>query len=151
MWSGYAEDHKGAAVRIEPNMAKDSKFQKFEPVVYREKRPPLHDDTLEFVADGLFGDKDARHMAIMNKIIYAKTLDWQHEGEYRLAIPLAPGERPWNTLSYHPDEITELYLGAAMTDADKDDILAKAKSVNPGIAVFQAVHGAEGTITFEPR
>ena len=90
-------------------------------------------------------------MAIMNKIIYAKTLDWQHEGEYRLAIPLAPGERPWNTLSYHPDEITELYLGAAMTDADKDDILAKAKSVNPGIAVFQAVHGAEGTITFEPR
>jgi hypothetical protein len=38
MWSGYAENHKGIALRIEPNVAKDSKFQKFEPVVYRAKR-----------------------------------------------------------------------------------------------------------------
>jgi hypothetical protein len=86
----------------------------------------------------------------MAKIIYAKTLDWQHEGEYRLAIPLAPGERPWNTLPYHPEEITELYLGAAMTDADRNDILGKART-NPGIAVFQAVLGSDGKITFVPH
>jgi hypothetical protein len=30
MWSGYAENHKGIALRIEPNVAKDSKFQRFE-------------------------------------------------------------------------------------------------------------------------
>src|SRR5579883_3165476 len=27
MWFGYAEKHKGIALRIEPNLAKDSKFQ----------------------------------------------------------------------------------------------------------------------------
>ena len=151
MWSGYAENHKGIALRIEPNVAKDSKFQKFEPVVYRAKRPPLHDDTLEFVAGSVFGDKDARSKAMMEKIIYAKTLDWQHEGEYRVAIPLRQGEDPWNTLPYHPEEVTELYLGAAMTDADKEDILGKAKAVNPGMAVFQAVLGSGGKIAFEPR
>jgi len=149
MWSSYAEKHKGIALRIEPAVGKDSKFQKFEPVVYRAKRPPLHEDTLDFVADGLFGDKDAQYKAIMEKIIYAKTLDWQHEGEYRLAIPLAPGEKPWNTLSYHPEEITELYLGAAMTDADKQDILGKARTVNPKIAVFQAKKDAQGRISFD--
>jgi hypothetical protein len=90
-------------------------------------------------------------MAIMKKIIYAKTLDWEHEGEYRLAIPLAPGEEPWNVLPYHPEEITELYLGAAMMDADRDDILGKAKAVNAGMAVFQAVVGSDGKITFDPR
>jgi hypothetical protein len=82
MWSGYAENHKGIALRIEANAAKDSKFQSFQPAVYRAERPPLHDDVLEFVAGSLFGDRDARYKAIMEKIIYAKTLAWRHEGEY---------------------------------------------------------------------
>ncbi|MGA9133525.1 MAG: DUF2971 domain-containing protein, partial [Candidatus Sulfotelmatobacter sp.] len=81
MWSDYADNHKGAVLRIEPNVAKDSKLQLFRPVVYREKRPPLYDDTLEFIADSLFGDQEARPKAMLEKIIYAKTLKWQHEGE----------------------------------------------------------------------
>lgn len=149
MWSGYARNHTGIALRIEPNIEKDSKFQKFAPVVYQAKRPPLYDDTLEFVAGGLFGDRNARSMAMMNKIIYAKTLAWQHEGEYRLAIPIAPNEEPWNTLPYHPEEITELYLGAAMADADKQDVIAKAKAVNSQIKVFQTKKDDEGRINFD--
>lgn len=149
MWSGYAENHKGVALRIEPNVAKDSKFQKFTPVTYREKRPPLHDDTLEFVAGGLFGDRDTRYKAIMEKIIYAKTLEWQQEGEYRLAIPVAQGEKPWNTLPYQPEEITEIYLGAAMIDADKAEIVAKAKARNPKITAFQSKQDEEGRISFD--
>lgn len=149
MWSGYAENHTGIALRIEPNVAKDSKFQLFKPVIYRATRPPLHDDVLEFLAGGLFGDQDERYKVIMRKIIYAKTLTWQHEGEYRLAVPLAPGEEPWNTLPYHPEEITELYLGADMTDADKKDILGKAKAVNASIKVFQAKRDAKGQVTFD--
>lgn len=57
MWSGYAENHKGIALRIEPNVAKDSKFQRFEPVVYYAKRPPLHNDVLDFVAGILQRDQ----------------------------------------------------------------------------------------------
>ena len=98
MWSDYADNHKGAVLRIEPNVAKDSKLQLFRPVVYREKRPPLYDDTLEFIADSLFGDQEARPKAMLEKIIYAKTLKWQHEGEYRLAIPMQQGEQPWDEL-----------------------------------------------------
>jgi hypothetical protein len=56
MWCEYAENHKGIVLRIEPNIAKDSKFQLFRPVIYREKRPSLYDDTLEFIAGSLFGN-----------------------------------------------------------------------------------------------
>ena len=42
---------------------------------------------------------------MLEKIIYAKTLEWEHESEYRLAILLRQGE-VWNTLAYHPEEIT---------------------------------------------
>lgn len=49
MWSEYAENHRGIALRIEASVAKDSKFQLFQPVIYRERRPALYDDTMELL------------------------------------------------------------------------------------------------------
>jgi hypothetical protein len=149
MWSEYAEDHKGIVLRIEANVAKDSKFQCFQPVVYRDKRPAFYDDTMEFIASALFGDQEARTRAIMEKIIYAKTLKWQHEREYRLAIPLGQDEGPYDTLPYHSEEISEMYLGLAMDPKDRNEIVAKARTVNPDIAIFQAKRDTTGTIAFD--
>jgi hypothetical protein len=150
MWSEYAEKHKGIVVlRIEPNAAKDSKFQRFQPVIYRDKRPALYDDPMEFIVGALFGDQEARTHALMEKIIYAKTLKWQHESEYRVAIPLGEDEEPYDTLSYHPEEITEMYLGLTMDPKDKDEIVANARAVNRDIAIFQAKRDAEGAIAFD--
>ena len=64
-------------------------------------------------------------------------------------IPLRQGEAPWNTLAYHPEEITELYLGAEMTAEDKQQIVAMSKALNPGIAVFQGKRDEKGQISFD--
>lgn len=149
MWSGYAEKHKGVVIRIEPNLAKNSKFQLFRPVTYRERRPPLYEDTLEFIAGSMFGDQEARRKEMLDRIVYAKTLEWSHESEYRLAIPMSQGEEPWDTLPYHAEEITELYLGLAMDQADMDEVVGKARAVNPDIAVFQAKRGRDGKLGFD--
>ncbi|MEX1035002.1 MAG: DUF2971 domain-containing protein [Sneathiella sp.] len=148
MWDGYAGNHKGIALRIEPNLAKDSKFKLFRPVVYQENRPPLYDDTLAFISDSLFGDQRARNKAILDKIIYAKTLKWAHEGEYRLAIALRQGEPPWDTLKYHSEEITELYLGFEMEKSDMEEIGSLARTVNPDISIFQTECSADGELMF---
>jgi Protein of unknown function (DUF2971) len=149
MWSGYAENHKGIALRIEPNLAKDSKFQLFRPVIYREKRPPLYEDTLEFIAGSLFEDLETCVKAMLEKIIYTKTLEWAHENEYRLAIPMRQNEEPWNTLPYHPEEIVELCLGLAMEKADIDHIVGMALAVNPNIAIFRAKRWPDGSLGFD--
>jgi hypothetical protein len=149
MWSGYAENHKGIALRIEPNLAKNSKFQLFRPVVYREKRPPLYAETLDFIAGGLFGNQELRRKAMLEAIVYSKTLDWQHECEYRLAIPMRQNEEPWDTLPYHPEEITELYLGLSMEKADLSEICSMARARNPHIAVFRAKRSADGKLGFD--
>ena len=149
MWSKYADNHKGIALRIEPNLAKDSKFQLVRPVIYREKRPPLYDDTLEFVAQSLFGNQETNRMAMVEKIIYAKTLEWEYECEYRLAIPMRQSEEPWNTDPYHPEEITELYLGLAMEKADRDSICSAARAVNRDIAIFAAKRNPDGKLGFD--
>ena len=149
MWEEYAQDDQGIVLRIEPNVAKASKFEKFAPVTYQEKRPSIYARTIDFAKESLFGDQAARARSTMDRIIYAKTNDYTFEREYRLAIPLGEGEEDYRTLAYHPEEVTELYLGASMTAGDKADILAKARAVNPTIKVFQAKRGDQGQISFE--
>lgn len=149
MWTEYAEKHKGVSLRIQPHFAKDSKFQLFRPVIYREKRPPLYEDTLEFIAGALFGDHEARIKEIAERIIYTKTLDWQHEGEYRLAIPIRNDEEPWTTLPYHPEEVTELYLGLEMEKSDIEDIVGKARLISRDIAIFRARRNGSGKLVFD--
>jgi hypothetical protein len=148
MWCEYAQKHEGIALRIQPSVRKDSKFQLFRPVKYRASRPPLYGNTIDFLTDSLFGNQVSTKKAILEKIVYSKTLRWEHESEYRLAIPLPQGE-DWNTLNYHPEEITELYLGVAMTRANKDEIIVKAKAVNPKIAILQASRGPDQVLTFQ--
>ncbi|MBK8760679.1 MAG: DUF2971 domain-containing protein [Sulfuritalea sp.] len=149
MWTEYAENHKGVSLRIQPSLAKDSKFQLFRPVIYREKRPPLYEDTLESIDGALFGDHEVRIKEIVERIIYTKTLAWQHEGEYRLAIPIRKDEEPWITLPYHPEEITELYLGLEMEESDIEDIVGKARLISRDIAIFRAKRDAGGNLVFD--
>lgn len=149
MWFNYADNHRGIVLRIVQNVEKDSKFQLFRQVEYCVTRPPLYDDTLNFIADSLFGDHEARRRAILDKIIYTKTLPWKHESEYRLAIPLRIGEPPWNVLPFHAEEITELYLGLWITEDDKDEIVSKARARNPDIAIFQMCRDANAKLAFD--
>ncbi len=148
MWSRYAENHKGIVLRVEPNVVKDSKFQHFRPVDYQKNRPPLYDGPQEFLADHLFGDREASNRAAIEKIIYTKTLSWQYEAEYRLVDSLQMGEPPWNEQKYYPEEITELYLGLAITREDKKDIIKKGASLNPKILIFQVERNSDALLTF---
>lgn len=150
LWTGYAEGHKGIALRIEANVGKDSKFQAFRPVSYEASRPPLYPSALDMLEGMWFANPEDRRKAALERIIFTKTLEWEHEGEYRLAIPLAQNEEPWDTLRFHPEEVTELYLGLAMTTADKTEILDKATRLNPRLRIFQGARDADGSLIFQP-
>ena len=141
MWSRYAENHEGIALRIDPNVAKDSKFKLFRPIVYRDARPTFYENSLDFVAHSLFGSQQANRTAAIDRIIYAKTRKWEHESEYRLALPSFSDEQQWNTQSYHREEITELYLGMALKADDGRAIVLRALAINPEIKVFEGKPG----------
>jgi hypothetical protein len=150
MWSEYAEGHRGVVLRVKANEKKDSKFSLFRPVDYREHRPALYDQTLDFIAGSLFGDQQAHRLAMLDRIIYSKTLQWQHESEYRLAIPLGQDEAPWDTLPFHSEELTELYLGSQTPPDSAAEIVSLALRLNPKIAVFQAMWNADGGFVSAP-
>jgi hypothetical protein len=145
MWDRYAEGHQGIVLRISPNIDKDSKFQLFRPVTYQAFRPTLYESAEAFQESSVFGDQQAHIKEAMDKIVYAKTLEWEYEHEYRLAIPIH-SDKDWDTLGYHPEELSELYLGAKATDNWKAEVVALAKSVNPDIAVYEMFYNGNGNL-----
>lgn len=147
MWASYADNHQGIALRILPNTDKDSKFSLFRKVEYSEKRPPLFDDASTYQENSLFGDHEQNNRRYIERIIYTKTLKWQHEKEYRLCIPVMR-EKDWDVLSFHPEEISELYLGATINDAIRTEIVHLTKSTNPEILILQSVRSTGGQISF---
>jgi hypothetical protein len=148
MWKRYAQSNEGIALRILANLEKDSKFALFRNVEYQDARPPLYDSTLSFLEDTIFGNQEKTRKAILDKIVYAKTREWEYEREYRLAIPIHADGQDWNTLSYQPEEITELYFGHKMSDETKSEIIGLAQAVNPEIKLFETFLDADGRLSF---
>lgn len=145
MWQRYAEGHTGVVLRISPNIDKDSKYQLFRPVTYQATRPTQYESAESFQEESLFGDQQARIKNALEKVVYAKTLEWEYENEYRLAIPVHAGE-DWETLSYHPEEISEIYLGVNATDAWKAEVSTLAETVNPQIAIYEMFYSVHGNL-----
>lgn len=145
MWQRYAQGHTGVVLKISPNVSKDSKYQLFRPVAYLQTRPTLYESARCFLKESLFGEQQVLIRNALEKIIYAKTLEWEYENEYRLAIPIRNGE-DWQTLSYHPEEIAEIYLGARATDAWKAEVSALAEMVNPHIVIYEMFYNVHGNL-----
>jgi len=148
MWERYAQNNEGVVLRITPNVEKDSKFQLFRKVEYQDARPPLYESTVNFLEGTIFGDQKIIRKAMLDKIVYAKTREWEYEKEYRLAIPVHDDGQDWNTMPYHPEEITELYLGHKMTDEARSEIVGLARAVNPKISIFETRCGSDGKLSF---
>jgi hypothetical protein len=148
MWERYAQSNEGVVLRITPNTEKDSKFQLFRKVEYQDMRPPLYDSTLNFLEGTIFGDQETIRKAMLDKIVYAKTREWEYEREYRLAIPIHADGKDWNTLSYQPEEIIELYLGHKMSHEIKSEMIGLAKAVNPEIKITETFLDVDGRLSF---
>jgi len=95
----------------------------------------------------MFGDQKDRIKAVLDKIIYTKTLEWEYEREFRLAVPADP-KNDWNTLAFHPEELESLYVGAATEEGRKNDMVSLAKTINPQVKIFQARRSGPGEIIF---
>lgn len=151
MWERYAQNNEGAVLRITPNANKDSKFELFRAVDYQDARPPLYESAEAFLENSIFGDQQKTRLTMLDKIVYAKTREWEYENEFRLAIPIHADGSDWNTLPYHPEELSELYLGHKMPEEIKKEIIALAQAVNPEIMILDTLLGGDGKISFRGR
>lgn len=139
MWERYAENYQGIVLGITPDLQKDSGLRLMRKVNYCTSRPTLYSSGLTFLEKSTFGNHDEITKVIMPNIIHTKTLDWEYEKEYRLAIPIFDDEENWNTSSYHPTEISELYLGAKISNELKNEVIYLARKINPHVNIFNSL------------
>jgi hypothetical protein len=149
MWDRYAQNGEGFALRIVPNVMKDSKFQLFKPVAYVASRPALFESAEAFLEGSIFGDAKQIRERSLHRVTYTKTLEWEYENEYRLVIPVI-GEADWNLMPYHPEEIAELHLGFNASPETKKEILGLATALNPEIQIFDTVLHDDGRVSTKP-
>ena len=138
MWSYYGQEHRGFCFEIEIEDY-DSTLEKVE---YCKNRPttPLTTLMSDFCGQ-LFIKKmspDTEGIAIFNEIAFkpyiTKSLEWQHEDEYRLLIPREAFDEIGITSKICSDnkerymrsmKITKVYLGATMSEGNKNRVRQK--------------------------
>lgn len=135
MWSYYGEDHKGVCFEIE--IDDDSEY--LSKVQYQNERPTMQTEKLlRNFCGQLFANKDQKEAnALMLPLILqpyiTKAEGWRHEQEYRLIYLEEAFEKEGifkklcndGTERYMcPVKITKVYLGAAMSDEQKSEILS---------------------------
>jgi hypothetical protein len=85
MWSYYASNHHGCLLIFEP-ISSDSQFRIAEPIEYRNDLPPIFEArelATELTAQ-VHPTLDERAEAMVRRFIFTKSIDWQHENEWRI-------------------------------------------------------------------
>lgn len=149
MWSHYADNHKGVCVEL--NMAHaviDLGNKTYGNII--------HNLGLDVHYKDLIGKPDyfKDNINYLEYQITTKGKDWEYEQERRLyiidpspqhmAFPFKPDKNKtydWKILRVYPrlrgESFEAVYLGAKMSDEDKQKIIHAAKKINKNIKIYQ--------------
>jgi len=140
MWSHYAEQHKGAVIKLNCVDAVDDNLIIARPVVYSKDFPEYlsADDWVE----GLAGLKDNDVSKLAYDVAHIKHSDWAYEQEWRVHIPLLPYEPEGDGTSlYNKDSSVfgALYLGCQIPEEEQEHLIEIAERNYPHMEIHRAV------------
>ncbi|RVT93390.1 DUF2971 domain-containing protein [Sphingomonas crocodyli] len=120
MWSHYAKNHTGFAVRFDYS---DTFIGEAQRVRYVHKRPLIDP-----------GSRDERNMYV---VLLSKARDWKYEQEWRITRIGRPGLHKFN-----PKALTGIVFGMAMPQLDRDRLRALCGEGGFEPKFYQAVDDA---------
>jgi hypothetical protein len=137
MWSHYADQHRGAVLRLASIPALDSAWGAAKAVHYATEMPRLLDE--EHLSDILSGRTLMEPEPIIDKLVFTKAAFWSYEQEWRVYAgdgghPAAPHEDS----PFSANELNAVIFGCRMPADDARDIAALAHHLNPNVSVLVA-------------
>jgi hypothetical protein len=137
MWSHYAEQHRGVALRFETPEGVDSPWRLAEPVNYTVELPLAM--TRENFVDYAAGRAALDPQALARTMVLSKAKEWEYEKEWRIASGDGRDKtREFEDIEFNRKELTGLILGARMPDGDKARFVDLARNLNPSVEILQA-------------
>jgi hypothetical protein len=135
MWSYYAQNHAGAVLRFTDETS-DNPLRQAQRVRYVDKMPSLFDD--EMMSDMLAGYSAMGVREIMDKVVYTKSSDWEHESEWRVYSGRGRSDGPHEDIPFNMAELDGVIFGAKMSYADRLALANLLRSFYPGVELYQA-------------
>jgi len=127
---------------MQPNLEKDSALLASRPVHYSNERPLMYRSARDMVERALFMSAEDVANALLRSLIYTKSLEWEYEGEFRLAIPrFVPQGASAAYLDLYPDELSRVYFGCRVTDEQRRELEGLARTLNSDCALQPGRNG----------
>jgi Protein of unknown function (DUF2971) len=147
MWAHYADGHRGMVLRFRSPLGVDSPYRVARPVEYRAVMPRLVD--AEFLADMMSGRVRMDVRAIMERLVYTKSKEWEYEQEWRISSGSGRNpEAPFEDILFNALELDAVILGCRMAKADREEISNLTRRLYPHAYILQA-NKADRNFRFE--
>ncbi len=147
MWHHYADSYRGAVLRFVAVDEIDSAWLVARPVTYQAE-PPAIADKQEWARSMLRPDGKT-HEELFGEYQYVKTPDWSSEHEWRVVALARPGEEGlFSDWSFHPRELSGVYLGPKCSTEDETEILSLLSQGIEHVAAFRARVATRATAKF---
>jgi hypothetical protein len=141
MWSHYAQNHSGVAIKFLSLPEVDSPLIVAQPVRYSNQLPQASFSNLMDLQQAI---KDTRETLTLTK-----SAVWAYEKEWRIVAALRDKTKSYEILPYSPEEVGEIYLGCRISELDKTEILDIARARYPKAKVYEAKkHDKEFSLVF---
>ena len=141
MWSHYADCHKGAVLELRPLPGVEAWDAK--PIRYATDIPVMA--SAEQWVRHVFGLSPINFEAFFEAFAFTKSAHWAYEREWRCRITDAdpardvPGQPLIWACPLRPDQVTGVYLGCRMSDADRTDLRDAVRARAPNARMYEAV------------
>jgi hypothetical protein len=144
MWSHYADEHRGAVLKLNCVDEIDDNLLAAKSVTYTNEFPSFV--TVEEWVGHLAGTFFLDYSTLFWESAYLKHSDWSYEREWRVHIPLMPYEDPGDGTSLYEKDVRcfgAMYFGCRMTNENKQELLGLRDREFPDMPVFEMVKAKE--------
>jgi hypothetical protein len=142
MWAHYAENHTGAV--IEFSYIEEGKYASAwgaaKPVRYMVDMPRLANE--DALVRSLVGHGRMATLEQFQESVYVKAEAWAYEKEWRVLGGWEKDQPEREYIPFRPKELTAVYVGCRMSEADRDEIKKTIAKKYPHAAVHNGSKSA---------
>ncbi len=137
MWAHYADEHRGCCIEFDVDNLNNGWVFRAEPVQYMTDRPVID---IKW-----YGDRD-KYNEIADKTFLGKSVDWEHEREYRIIKYDSAGIE-----TIKAECVSGVIFGCRMNERDRDWLLNLASNREYKPTYYEAIeHPSEYRLEIRP-
>jgi hypothetical protein len=138
LWAQYTASHTGAVFQFECIKELDVPLLAGKRVRYSDEAPGFINEE-EWIQGGLGLRAIDQDNDVWMRLVTTKARVWEHEKEWRVISKRRPYENEGYDCRFVPREISKIFLGCKMSEADKSDILQLLSGPFAHVAAYQAM------------